>query len=291
MGQKVHPKGLRIGIVKPWDTRWYANKQNFSALLVEDVKIRQYVKKALFNSGVARIELERTANRVTVTVHTAKPGMVIGKQGQGIADLQKAIETLTGKSVSVNVVEVRVAELDAQLVAENIAQQLEKRIAFRRAVKQSIQKTMRMGAKGIRIVVSGRIGGAEIARRERMWEGTVPLHTLRADIDYGFAEASTTYGKIGVKVWMFVGDKSAAAAGAPRDRGDRRERGGDRGGRGGDRRGPGGPGGRGPGGPGGRGQGGPGAGRPQGGPRPAAGADRASIAAGPTPVNREGGRS
>jgi small subunit ribosomal protein S3 len=289
VGQKVHPKGLRIGIVKGWDTRWYANKQNFSALLVEDVKIRKYVKKALFNSGVSRIEIERTAARVTVTVHTAKPGMVIGKQGQGITDLQKAIEAMTGKSVSVNVQEVRVAELDAQLVAENVAQQLEKRIAFRRAVKGAIQKTMRMGAKGIRIIVSGRIGGAEIARKERMWEGTVPLHTLRADIDYGFAEASTTFGKIGVKVWMFVGDRSAAAVGGERrDRGDRRDRGGDRGGRGGARGGD--RGGR-PqgGGPRGGGAGRPegGAGRPQGAPRN----DRASIAAGPIPVNREGGRS
>lgn len=288
MGQKVHPKGLRIGIVKGWDTRWYANKQNFSALLVEDVSIRKYVKKALYNSGVSRIEIERTANRVVVTVHTAKPGMVIGKQGQGITDLQKALEALTGKSVSVNVQEVRVAELDAQLVAENIAQQLEKRMAFRRAVKGSIQKTMRMGAKGIRIVVSGRIGGAEIARRERMWEGTVPLHTLRADIDYGFAEANTTFGKIGVKVWMFVGDRTAAVAGGERrERGDRRERGGDRGGRGGrggERGGR--PQGGGP-----RGGGNREGGRPQG---PGAGAprnDRASIAAGPIPVNREGGRS
>ena len=301
MGQKVHPKGLRIGIVKGWDTRWYANKQNFSALLVEDVKIRQYVKKALYNSGVSRIEIERAANRVTVTVHTAKPGMVIGKQGQGITDLQKALSTMTGKNANVNVIEVRVPELDAQLVAENIAQQLEKRIAFRRAVKQSIQKTMRMGSKGIRIVVSGRIGGAEIARRERMWEGTVPLHTLRADIDYGFAEASTTYGKIGVKVWLFAGDRSALPAGGERrDRGDRRERGGERGGRGGDRGGN-----RGPGGPGRGGPGGPGGGRPQGGPRPQGqgdrpqapranpAADRAAIAAGPTPVKRdgEGGRS
>lgn len=287
MGQKVHPKGLRIGIVKGWDTRWYANKQNFSALLVEDVKIRKYVKKALFNSGVSRIEIERTANRTTVTVHTAKPGMVIGKQGQGITDLQKALEAMTGKSVTVNVQEVRTAELDAQLVAENIAQQLEKRIAFRRAVKGSIQKSMRMGAKGIRIIVSGRIGGAEIARKERMWEGTVPLHTLRADIDYGFAEASTTYGKIGVKVWMFVGDRTAQVPqGDRRDRGERRDRGGrggERGGRGGDRGGrPQG------GGPRGGGERREGAGRPQGAaPRN----DRASIAAGPIPVNREGGRS
>lgn len=298
MGQKVHPKGLRIGIVKDWDTRWYANKQNFSALLVEDVKIRKYVKKALYNSGVSRIELERAANRIKVTVHTAKPGMVIGKQGQGIADLQKALEAMTGKSVNVNVVEVRIAELDAQLVAENIAQQLEKRIAFRRAMKQSIQKAMRIGAKGVRIVISGRIGGAEIARRERSWEGTVPLHTLRADIDYGFAEASTTYGKIGVKCWLFAGDKSLIPAQAGgRDRGERRERGGERGGGrpggggarggGGGGRGPGGGGGRGPGG--GGGFGGPGGGG--GGPRPNPVADRAAIAAGPKPVNREGGRS
>jgi small subunit ribosomal protein S3 len=281
MGQKIHPKGLRIGISKDWDTRWYANKQNFSSLLVEDVKVRQYVKKTLFNSGVSRIEIERQANRLKVVVHTAKPGMVIGKQGSGIADLQKVLETMTGKTVSVNVVEIRIAELDAQLVAENIAQQLEKRIAFRRAVKQAVQKSMRTGAKGIRIVVSGRIGGAEIARRERSWEGTVPLHTLRADIDYGFAEASTTFGKIGVKCWMFVGDRNALVPipGDRRDRGDRRERGG-RGGR----PGAGGPGGgRGPGGP-----GGAGGNRPQG---PRGGADRASIAAGPTPVNREGGRS
>jgi small subunit ribosomal protein S3 len=276
MGQKVHPKGLRIGIVKDWDTKWYANKQNFSDLLVEDVKIRKFVKKALFNSGISRIELERAANRVKITVHTAKPGMVIGKQGSGITDLQKALETMTGKSVSVNVVEIRVPELDAQLVAENIAQQLEKRIAFRRAMKQSVQKTMRFGAKGIRIIISGRIGGAEIARRERTWEGTVPLHTLRADIDYGFAEANTTFGKIGVKCWMYVGDRAAAAAAAANDRRDRGDRP-DRGGRGGRRGGPGGP-------------GGPGRGGAGGGPRPA-GADRAAIAAGPKPVNREGGRS
>lgn len=268
MGQKVHPKGLRIGIVKDWDTRWYSNKQNFSALLVEDVKIRQFVKKALYNSGIARIELERAANRIKVTVHTAKPGMVIGKQGAGITELQKSLEAMTGKSVSVNVMEVRVAELDAQLVAENIAQQLEKRIAFRRAVKGAIQKAMRMGGKGIKVIVSGRIGGAEIARKESMKDGTVPLHTLRADIDYGFAEASTTYGKIGVKCWLFAGDRAAAAANADRrDRGDRGERGGRRGGERGGRRG------------------GGNNNRPA---RPAA--DRAAIAAGPKPVNREGGR-
>lgn len=280
MGQKVHPKGLRIGIVKDWDTRWYANKQNFSALLVEDVKIRKFVKKALYNSGVSRIEIERAANRVKVTVHTAKPGMVIGKQGQGITDLQKQLEAISGKSVSVNVIEVRLAEIDAQLLAESIAQQLEKRIAFRRAMKQGIQKAMRVGAKGVRLVISGRIGGAEIARRERSWEGTVPLHTLRADIDYGFAEATTTYGKIGVKAWVYAGDKINPAASMERrgDRGDRRgDRGGDRGGR------------RGGGRPQGAGAGDRGGNRPQGGPRPAA-PDRASIAAGPKPVNREGGQ-
>jgi small subunit ribosomal protein S3 len=282
VGQKVHPKGLRIGIVKDWDTKWYANKQNFSSLLIEDVKIRKFVKKALYNSGLSRIEIERAANRVKVTVHTAKPGMVIGKQGAGITDLQKALEGLTGKTVSVNVQEVRLAEVDAQLVAESIAQQLEKRIAFRRAMKQSVQKAMRLGARGIRILISGRIGGAEIARREGAKDGTVPLHTLRADIDYGFAEATTTYGKIGVKCWVYAGDRLAAAP-LDRDRGDRRGRGGERGGRGGAGGGRGGRGG--PGGGGGAG----GGGRPQG-PR-GGGADRASIAAGPKPVNREGGRS
>lgn len=273
MGQKVHPKGLRVGVVKDWDTRWYANKKNFSDLLVEDVKIRKFVKKALYNSGVSRIEIERTANNVKVTVHTAKPGMVIGKAGAGIADLQKALGALTGKNVNLNVVEIRAAEVDAQLVAESIAQQLEKRIAFRRANKQAVQKAMRLGAKGIRIIVSGRIGGAEIAREERLSEGTVPLHTLRADIDYGFAEADTTFGKIGVKCYIYAGDKiNYAAAGDRGFRGERR--GGDRGGdrnRGGRRGGPGAPGGdRGP-------------------SRPAPANDRAAIAAGPKPVNREGG--
>ncbi len=302
MGQKIHPKGLRIGISRDWDTKWYANKKNFSDLLVEDVGIRKFLKKVLYNSGLSRTEIERTANRVKVTVHTAKPGMVIGKQGAGITDMQKQLETMTGKSVSLNVVEIRAPELDAQLVAENIAQQLEKRIAFRRAMKQSVQKAMRMGAKGIRLVISGRIGGAEIARRERTWEGTVPLHTLRANIDYGLAEANTTFGKIGVKCWLFVGERVAGAAGPERrDRNDRQERGGRPAGRGGARagggapgaggnRGPGGPG-RGPGGPGGPGGG---AGRPMGGapaaPRNPA-ADRAAIAAGPTPVKREGGKS
>jgi len=257
VGQKVHPKGLRIGIVKDWDTRWYANKQNFSALLVEDVKIRQYVKKALYNSGISRIEIERFANRIRVIVHTAQPGRVIGKQGAGINDLQKALEAMTGKNVSVNVIEVRVPEVDAQLVAESIAQQLERRIAFRRAMKQAVQRAMRAGAKGIRILVSGRLGGAEIARSEGAKDGTVPLHTLRADIDYGFAEANTTYGKIGVKCWVYAGDKVAPVGQERRER-SRGGRRGERGGRG-NRRNP--------------------------------AADRAAIAAGPTPVKREGGQS
>lgn len=271
MGQKIHPKGLRIGIVKDWDTRWYANKKDFSDLLVEDVKVRQYVKKALFNSGIARIEIERAANRLKVTVHTAKPGMVIGRQGAGIDDLKKQLESLTGKSVHVNVVEIRVAELDAQLVAESIAQQLEKRISFRRAMKQAVQRAMRLGAKGIRVKISGRIGGAEIARTEGDKDGTVPLHTLRADIDYGFAEAATTFGKIGIKVWLFVGENAAKSvpAGDREDRRPRGGRGGDRGQRGG-----------------GRGPGGPGGAR---GPRGGGQGGRASLAGGPR-RNPEGGQ-
>ena len=268
MGQKVHPKGLRIGIVKDWDTRWYADKRNFSDLLVEDVKIRNFIKKTLYTAGVSRIEIERAANRIKVIVHTAKPGMVIGRQGQGIADLQSKLAAMTGKQISLDVKEIRMPELDAQLVAESIAQQLEKRMSFRRAMKQAIQKAMRLGAKGVRIVISGRIGGAEIARTERAWEGTVPLHTLRADIDYGFAEADTTFGKIGVKVWMYVGEAAQQAAQAER-RGDRRERGGRRAGRGG--------------------RGGQGAQRMSREERAAA--ERAAIAAGPKPVNREGGHS
>jgi small subunit ribosomal protein S3 len=265
VGQKVHPKGLRIGIVKDWDTKWYADKKNFADLLVEDVKIREFVKKTLYNSGVPRIEIERivTGNtqRVKVTVHTAKPGMVIGRQGAGITDLQTQLEKLTGKSVSVNVVEVKNPEVDATLVAESIAQQLEKRVSFRRAMKQAVQRAMRQGAKGIRVRISGRIGGAEIARVEGDKDGTVPLHTLRADIDYGTAEANTTAGKVGVKVWLYAGE---AANQAPRGT-DREERGGRGGRRGGER-----------------------GGRRGGGERADRGNDRTSIAGGPTP--RKGGR-
>jgi len=206
MGQKVNPHGLRIGIIKDWDTKWYANDKNFSELLVEDVKIRNFIKKKLYASGISRIEIERAANKVKVNVHTAKPGLVIGKAGAGIEELRKEVEKLTGKSVLINITEIKTPEIDAQLVAENIAQQLEKRISFRRAMKQAMSRAMKLGAKGIKTAVSGRLGGAEIARSEHYHEGTIPLQTLRADIDYGFAEADTTYGKLGVKVWIYKGE-------------------------------------------------------------------------------------
>lgn len=206
MGQKVNPHGLRIGIIKDWDTKWYANDKTFSDLLIEDVKIRGYIKKRLYISGISRIEIERAANKIKVNVNTAKPGLVIGKGGTGIEELRKEIERMTGKSVLINISEIKSPELDAQLVAENIASQLEKRISFRRAMKQAMSRTMKLGAKGIKTAVAGRLGGAEIARTEHYHEGTIPLQTLRADIDYGFAEANTTYGKIGVKVWIYKGE-------------------------------------------------------------------------------------
>ncbi|NLX86961.1 MAG: 30S ribosomal protein S3 [Clostridiales bacterium] len=206
MGQKVNPHGLRVGIIKDWSSKWYSGKRDFSSLLIEDKKIRKYAKDKFYTSGVSKVEIERAANRVKVTIYTAKPGMVIGKGGAGVDDLKKELEVMTGKNVFINIIEIKVPELDAQLVAENIASQLEKRVSFRRAMKQSIQRTMRAGAKGIKTMVSGRLGGAEIARSERYSEGTIPLQTLRADIDYGFAEADTTYGKIGVKVWIYKGE-------------------------------------------------------------------------------------
>lgn len=206
MGQKVNPHGLRIGIIKDWDTKWYANDKNFSDLLVEDVKIRDYIKKKLYISGISRIEIERAANKVKINVHTAKPGLVIGKGGTGIEELRKELEKMTQKSVLINITEIKMPELNAQLVAENIASQLEKRISFRRAMKQAMSRAMKLGAKGIKTSVSGRLGGAEIARTEHYHEGTIPLQTLRADIDYGFAEADTTYGKLGVKVWIYKGE-------------------------------------------------------------------------------------
>ena len=206
MGQKVNPHGLRVGIIKDWDSKWYADKDNFSDYLIEDYKIREYVKEKLFVAGVSRIEIERAANRIKLSIHTAKPGMVIGRGGSGVEALRKDIEKLTGKNVIVNVEEVKVMELDAQLVAENIASQLERRVSFRRAMKQAIQRTMRSGAKGMKTSVSGRLGGADMARTDGYSEGTIPLQTLRADIDYGFAEADTTYGKLGVKVWIYKGE-------------------------------------------------------------------------------------
>lgn len=206
MGQKVNPHGLRIGIIKDWDTKWYASDKNFSEFLVEDNKIRKFIKNKLYISGVSRIEIERAANKIKVNVHTAKPGLVIGKGGAGIEELRKEVEQLTGKSVLINITEIKSPELDAQLVSENIASQLEKRISFRRAMRQAMSRAMKLGAKGIKTAVAGRLGGAEIARTEHYHEGTIPLQTLRADIDYGFAEANTTYGKIGVKTWIYKGE-------------------------------------------------------------------------------------
>ena len=203
MGQKVSPHGLRVGVIQDWDSKWYANKKNFSDYLVEDNKVREFVKKELYNAGVAKVVIERAAeDQMRVNVLTAKPGMVIGRGGDGIDQVKTKIEKLTGKKVSVNIVEVKKPDSDAQLTAESIAQSLEKRVSFRRAMKQAIQRAMKAGAKGIKVVISGRIGGAEIARSEKYAEGNVPLHTLRANIDYGFAEADTQYGRIGVKVWI-----------------------------------------------------------------------------------------
>ncbi|WMT40545.1 30S ribosomal protein S3 [Paenibacillus sp. D2_2] len=206
MGQKVNPIGLRVGIIRDWESKWYAGK-DFGDLLLEDVKIREHLKNKLKDSAVSRIEIERAANRVNVTIHTAKPGMVIGKGGSEVENLRNEITKIAGgKKVHINISEIKHPDLDAILVAESIAQQLERRVSFRRALKQAIQRTMRSGAKGIKTAVSGRLGGAEIARTEGYSEGTVPLHTLRADIDYGTAEAHTTYGRIGVKVWIYRGE-------------------------------------------------------------------------------------
>ncbi len=206
MGQKVHPIGFRIGIIKDWDGRWFARKKEYAGLILEDQKIRKYVKKRLFASGIAKIEIERAANRVKVTIHTARPGMVIGRQGTEVEVIRKEIEKFSGKQVQLNIAEVKSPELNAQLVAENIAFQLERRTSFRRAMKQSIGRSIKFGALGVKVSCSGRLMGAEIARTEGYSEGKVPLHTLRADIDYGFAEANTTYGKIGVKVWIYKGE-------------------------------------------------------------------------------------
>ena len=205
MGQKVNPHGLRVGIIKDWDSRWYADR-DFAAFLKEDSDIRKFLKKRLFNSGVSDIEIERASDRVKIIVHTAKPGVVIGKGGAEIEKVKKELEKLTGRKVLVDIKEVKRPDREAQLVAENIAQQLENRISFRRAMKSTMGRTMKAGALGIKTCVSGRLGGADIARSEFYSEGTIPLQTLRADIDYGFAEADTTYGKVGVKVWIYKGE-------------------------------------------------------------------------------------
>jgi len=207
MGQKVNPHGFRVGVIKDWDTRWYADKKNFSRYLVEDKKIRTFIKKECFNAGISRIEIERKGDeKTTVTVHTGKPGIIIGRQGAGIDALKKKLQTLFGRELFINVMEIKQPDCDAQLVAENIADQLQRRISFRRAMKQTMNRTMKMGAKGIKTMCSGRLGGAEIARVEHYHEGRIPLQTLRADIDYGFSEAVTTYGRIGVKVWIYKGE-------------------------------------------------------------------------------------
>ena len=241
MGQKVNPVGLRLGINRTWDSRWFAKKADYGKLLHEDIKIRKQLKKRLYQAGVSRIIIERPHKKCRITIYAARPGVIIGKKGADIDKLRKDVAAITEGEVHLNIVEVRKPETDAQLVAENIAQQLERRVAFRRAMKRSLQSAMRLGAKGMRIEVAGRLGGAEIARTESYHEGRVPRHTLRADIDYGVTEASTTYGIIGVKVWVFKGevldhdpmalDKRLASESGPAGEGGGRERG-DRGDRG-----------------------------------------------------------
>ena len=241
MGQKVNPVGLRLGINRTWDSRWFAKKADYGKLLHEDIKIRRQLKKRLYQAGVSRIIIERPHKKCRITIYAARPGVIIGKKGADIEKLRKDVSAISGGEVHLNIVEIRKPETDAQLVAENIAQQLERRVAFRRAMKRSLQSAMRLGAKGMRIEVAGRLGGAEIARTESYHEGRVPRHTLRADIDYGVTEASTTYGIIGVKVWVFKGevlehdpmalDKRLASESGPAGEGGGRERG-DRGDRG-----------------------------------------------------------
>ena len=221
MGQKVNPHGLRVGVIKDWDSRWFVKKNQVGDTIVSDYKLREFLKKTLFAAGVAKVEIERDATRVRVNIHCAKPGIVIGKGGAEIEKLRQTCEKMLGKATLLNIVEIRNPDTNAQLVAEGIAQQLEKRISFRRAMKQAIGRAMKLGARGIKTQVSGRLGGAEIARSEQYREGTIPLQTLRADIDYGFAEANTTYGRIGVKVWLYRGEVLAGAA-KPRREGGRK---------------------------------------------------------------------
>ena len=227
MRQKVNPTGLRIGVIKDWESRWYAKKGDFGATLVEDYEIREYLLSTLAPAGVPKVEIERDAKRVRINIHVAKPGMVIGRGGSEIEKLKATLEKKLGKTVSLNIIEVKLPDVNAQLIAENIAGQLERRVSYRRALKQAIGRTMKLGAKGIKIQVSGRVGGAEIARSETYKEGTIPLQTIRADIDYGFAEAKTTYGRLGIKVWVYTGEVLHAAnnnRGDRKPRGDRRRR-------------------------------------------------------------------
>ena len=237
MGQKVNPHGLRVGVIKNWDSRWFVNDQKFGDTLVSDYQIRKYLKTELQKAGVPKIEIERDSHRVRVFIHCAKPGIVIGKGGAEIEKYKAKLEKMVGMPVALNVVEVKSPDLNAQLVAENIASQLENRVAFRRAMKMAIRNTMRLGAKGIKISCGGRLGGAEIAKTEHYHEGTIPLQTLRADIEYGFYEANTTYGKIGIKVWIYRGEVLSEVNRPAAEHRERRDRRGDRGDRrGGDRR-------------------------------------------------------
>lgn len=222
MGQKVNPNGLRVGVIKDWESRWYAKKHDFGDTLVEDYKLREYLLETLAPAGVPKVEIERSASRVRINIHVAKPGMVIGRGGAEIEKLKATLEKKLGKSVSLNIVEIKNPDVNAQLVAENIAAQLERRISFRRALKQAIGRAMKLGAKGIKCQASGRLGGAEIARSETYKEGTIPLQTIRADIDYGFAEAKTTYGRIGVKVWIYSGEVLQVSNNEDRRRPERR---------------------------------------------------------------------
>ena len=228
MGQKVNPHGLRVGVIKDWDSRWFANKATFGDTLVEDYNVRNYIKKELYAAGVPKIEIERFADKVRIHVHCAKPGIVIGRGGENIEKLRLNVENMIGKSVAINIVEVKTPDMNSQLVAESIASQLENRVSFRRAMKQAIGRAMKLGAKGIKVKVGGRLGGAEIARSESYHEGTIPLQTIRADIDYGFAEAHTTYGRLGVKVWIYKGEVLKgdvnAAKTAPAEKTERKPR-------------------------------------------------------------------
>ena len=222
MGQKINPTGLRIGVIKDWESRWYAKKSDFGANLVEDYELREYLLETLAPAGVPKVEIERTAKRVRINIHVAKPGMVLGRGGAEIEKLKATLEKKLGKEVSLNIIEIKNPDVNAQLVAESIASQLERRISFRRALKQAIGRAMKLGAKGIKCQVSGRVGGAEIARSETYKEGTIPLQTIRADIDYGFAEAKTTYGRIGVKVWIYTGEVLQVSNNEKRERPARR---------------------------------------------------------------------